>query len=113
MLIIRRILDAGLKHQKNIPSDHDEAAHDDDAPPSKQVTDAEDEHGAKETSDLVDGRREPLHGAVVPGCLEHVVEGHCGDDAAHDTAQRPTLAAWSEQGGGECAAVISGPSTHP
>ena len=63
--------------------DHDDAAQDHGAPPAQEVAHGEDEDGAHEAPDLVDGRHETLE----RGAARHrevVVERGRGDDAAHD-----------------------------
>lgn len=64
---------------------HDERPEYDSPPPAENVADAEDEHGAYQAANLVDGGDQPLHRRVVPGCREHVVEGRRGNDTAHHT----------------------------
>jgi hypothetical protein len=64
--------------------DHNEAAGNDGASAAKLVADNEDEYGAHQAADLVDGGHQALDRAVVPGLLDHVGEGRRRDDAAHD-----------------------------
>lgn len=65
--------------------DHDSTAHHHGATSAEEIAKGQDEDGAEKTSDFVDCCHETLHGRVVFGGGEEVVEGWCGDDARHDT----------------------------
>jgi len=77
MAAVRGALDGGA-------DDHDDASGDDGASAAELVADYQDEYGAHQAADLVDGGDQTLDGAVVPGLLDHVGEGRGRDDAAHD-----------------------------
>lgn len=68
-------------------AEHDYAAEDNGTPSPEQVAHTENEHGSHQASYLVNSGHKALHGRVVPGGHKQVVEGRCGDDAAHDTVE--------------------------
>lgn len=77
---------AGLAGHLDDDSDcHDDASQDHGLAPAEQVAHPEDEHGAHQTADLVDCSDQALHGGIVSGSLEDIVEGGGTDDAAHHT----------------------------
>lgn len=77
---------AGLASNLNNDTEsHDEGAHHDILASAQQVAGPEDKHGTEQASDFVDSSDETLHGRVVFGFGEEVVEGGGGNDTAHDT----------------------------
>lgn len=75
-------LDAGALNDDT--DNHDPAAEDHGATTTEQITVGEDEHGAQQATNLVDGSDETLHGRVL-GRGEVVVEDVAIDDTRHDS----------------------------
>lgn len=67
-------------HLDDDAEDHDAAAHHHGPSAAEEVAKGEDEDGAEQTSDLVDGGHETLHCGVVLGGGEEVVECRGSDD---------------------------------
>lgn len=68
-------------HLDDDAEDHDAAAHHHGSSAAEEVAKGEDEDGAEQASDLVDGGHETLHCGVVLGGGEEVVERRGSDDA--------------------------------